>query len=69
MDLFPDTTVDRTAAKNWFMGHGVGLNTADKMVALFVLLKSGEITGETSPRSRDIKKTADKNNDFKETNG
>ena len=43
LDLFPDSTVDRISARNWFMGHGVGATAADKMVALFILLKSGEI--------------------------
>ena len=43
LDLFPDSTVDRNIAKNWFMGNGVGQGAADKMVALFILLKSGEI--------------------------
>ena len=43
LDLFPDSSVDRNIAKNWFMGNGVGQGAADKMVALFILLKSGEI--------------------------
>lgn len=43
IDLFPDATVDRTVAKNWFMSHGVGSKTADSMISLFTLLKSGEI--------------------------
>lgn len=43
LDLFPGSEVDRTTARNWFMGKGVGQGAADKMVALFILLKSGEI--------------------------
>lgn len=43
IDLFPDSSVDRNMAKNWFMGNGVGQGAADKMVALFILLTSGEI--------------------------
>lgn len=43
LDLFPDSNVDRASARNWFMSQGVGQGAADKMVALFMLLKSGEI--------------------------
>nr|WP_325301431.1 DUF5343 domain-containing protein [uncultured Oscillibacter sp.] len=43
LDLFPDSEVDRATARNWFMGKGVGQGAADKMVALFILLKSGSI--------------------------
>lgn len=43
LDLFPDSNVDRTSARTWFMSQGVGQGAADKMVALFLLLKSGEI--------------------------
>lgn len=43
LDLFPDSNVDRNAAKSWFMSQGVGQGAADKMVALFILLKNGEI--------------------------
>lgn len=48
LDLFPDSTVDRTAARTWFMSQGVGQGAADKMVALFSLLKGGEIKDKTS---------------------
>ena len=43
LDLFPDSNVDRASARNWFMSQGVGQGAADKMVALFMLLKSGAI--------------------------
>lgn len=43
LDLFPESDIDRNSAKNWFMGQGVGEAAANKMVALFMLLKSGEI--------------------------
>lgn len=43
LDLFPDSDIDRNSARNWFMSQGVGQGAADKMVALFVLMKSGEI--------------------------
>lgn len=43
LDLCPDSLVDRSSAKTWFMSQGVGQGAADKMVALFSLLKSGEI--------------------------
>ena len=39
LDLFPDSNVDRASARNWFMSQGVGQGAADKMVALFMLLK------------------------------
>ena len=43
LDLFPGREIDRKSAKRWFMGRGVGDSTAGSMVALFALLKSGEI--------------------------
>ena len=43
LDLFPESDIDRNSAKNWFMAQGVGDAAANKMLALFVLLKSGEI--------------------------
>lgn len=43
LDLFPDSNVDRASARTWFMSQGVGQGAADKMVALFSLLKGGEI--------------------------
>lgn len=43
LDLFPGSDVDRSMARSWFMGLGVGQGAADKMVAFFILLKSGEI--------------------------
>lgn len=48
LDLFPDSSVDRNTAKNWFMSQGVGQGAANKMAALFSLLKNGEI-GEKKP--------------------
>ena len=43
LDLFPDKDIDKTSGRTWFMSQGVGQAAADKMVALFTLLKSGEI--------------------------
>ena len=43
LDLFPNSSVDRATARTWFMSQGVGQGAADKMVALFSLLKNGEI--------------------------
>lgn len=48
LDLFPDSSVDRATARTWFMSQGVGQGAADKMVALFSLLKSGEIKDKAS---------------------
>lgn len=54
LDLFPDSNIDRNSARNWFMSQGVGQGAADKMVALFILLKSGEIKEKkTTPISKD----------------
>ncbi len=57
LDLFPDSSVDRTTVRTWFMSQGVGQGAADKMVALFSLLKGGEIKDKTS---RFIKSTTTK---------
>lgn len=43
LELFPDSSVDRNTARTWFMSLGVGQGAADKMVAFFILLKSGDI--------------------------
>lgn len=43
LDLFPDKDIDKTSGRTWFMSQGVGQAAADKMVALFTLLKIGEI--------------------------
>lgn len=48
LDLFPDSSVDRATARTWFMSQGVGQGAADKMVALFSLLKNGEIRDKAS---------------------
>jgi len=56
LDLFPDKTVDRAVAKTWFMGHGVGSKTADSMISLFSLLKSGEIKEKQDRQSTQDKK-------------
>lgn len=54
LDLFPDSNIDRNSARNWFMSQGVGQGAADKMVALFILLKSGEIKEKkTTPIQKD----------------
>jgi len=69
IDLFPEKTVDRSVAKNWFMGHGVGNRTADSMVALFTLIKNGEIkekpnkTTTTTKKPQQKSKVARTNND------
>lgn len=54
LDLFPDSTVDRVVARNWFMSRGVGQAAADKMVALFVLLKSAEIKNTKNSPQRKV---------------
>lgn len=54
LDLFPDSSVDRTTARTWFMSQGVGQGAADKMVALFSLLKGGEIKDKTSGYTKSI---------------
>ena len=43
LDLFPDEVVDKNSARTWFMSNGVGQAAADKMIALFVLLKEGKV--------------------------
>lgn len=43
LELFPGSDVNRGMARSWFMSLGVGQGAADKMVAFFMLLKSGEI--------------------------
>lgn len=53
LDLFPDSSVDRNSAKNWFMGSGVGEAAAVKMTALFILLKTGKV--------KDTKSISEKN--------
>ncbi|MEG0594171.1 MAG: DUF5343 domain-containing protein [Christensenella sp.] len=66
LDLFSDTDVDRSSARDWFMGMGVGQGAADKMVALFALLKNGEIKEikSTTPKQNKVtpKKTLNKTN-------
>ena len=51
LDLFPSADIDRNIARNWFMSQGVGQGAADKMVALFIILKSGEIKNKKSAPS------------------
>ncbi len=59
LDLFPDSNVDRASARTWFMSQGVGQGAADKMVALFSLLKSGEIkNGKTIGSKNNIKQSS-----------
>lgn len=43
LDLFPGKEIDKNSARTWFMSQGVGQAAADKMIALFTLLKSEEI--------------------------
>ena len=43
LDLFPDEVVDKNSARTWFMSNGVGQAAADKMIALFALLKDGKV--------------------------
>ncbi len=68
LDLFPDKDIDKASGRTWFMSQGVGQAAADKMVALFTLLKNGEIkdnkTAKKQPKrtSQSIKNT-NKNND------
>jgi len=57
LELFPNSTVDRNSAKNWFMRNGVGQVTANKMVALFILLKSGEIKEKEISQKKSVAAT------------
>lgn len=68
LDLFPDTDIDRTVARNWFMGQGVGQGAADKMVALFILLKSGEIKDKKPTVKKATAPTKQKNVQDKSSN-
>lgn len=43
LDLCSDEAIDKNSARTWFMSKGVGQAAADKMIALFVLLKEGKI--------------------------
>ena len=43
LELFPDKEIDKNTARTWFMSQGVGQAAANKMIALFTLLKNGEI--------------------------
>lgn len=61
LDLFTDANVDRISARNWFMEMGVGQGAADKMVALFSLLKSGEIKDIKSAAPKQSKVVTKKN--------
>ena len=67
LDLFPDKDIDKTSGRTWFMSQGVGQAAADKMVALFTLLKNGEIKDNKTAKkpqkstSQSIKNT-NKNN-------
>ncbi len=60
LDLFPGLDIDRKSARSWFMSQGVGQGAADKMVALFMLLKSGEIK-DAKTSSSNKKATTQKN--------
>lgn len=55
LDLFPDSHVEKNSARDWFMGMGVGQGAADKMVALFSLLKNGEIKEVKSTTAKQSK--------------
>ena len=57
LELFPNSTVDRNSAKNWFMRNGVGQVAANKMVALFILLKSGEIKEKEISQKKSVAAT------------
>lgn len=66
LDLFPDESIDKNSARTWFMSKGVGQAAADKMIALFVLLKEGKVKdkktnspkkGNGSTFSKETKKT------------
>jgi len=63
LDLFPDSNVDRTTARNWFMSQGVGQAAADKMAALFIMLKSGEIREKKVNPSKKASNINEKKND------
>lgn len=57
LELFPNSTVDRNSAKNWFMRNGVGQVAANKMAALFILLKSGEIKEKEISQKKSVAAT------------
>lgn len=60
LDLFPDSHVEKNSARDWFMGMGVGQGAADKMVALFSLLKDGEIKEVKSTTAKQSKSSTKK---------
>ncbi len=62
LDLCPDANVDRNIAKNWFMSRGVGETAANKMTAIFILLKNGELKEKKNPASKNNNKTIKKVN-------
>ena len=48
LDLFPDTQVDTSTAKSWFMDTcSLGDNAAGKITSTFSMLKSGQIKTDT----------------------
>ena len=65
LDLFPDDSIDKNSARTWFMSQGVGQAAADKMIALFTLLKSGEIKSKKTDNT--AKKTKVQKKDTKAT--
>lgn len=74
LDLFPDKEIDKSSARTWFMSQGVGQAAADKMIALFTLLKNGEIkekkiTKGPKKNGGTPKKTESKNQTLKEAPG
>lgn len=66
--LFPENEIDKNMAQNWFMGRGVGQDAARKMVAVFSLLKSGEIKqkGSISDKKAVVKQATTKAHSKKE---
>ncbi len=63
LELFPGSEINKASARTWFMSQGVGQAAADKMVALFTLLKSGKINeGKASNGSTKNKSSSKKVN-------
>lgn len=57
LDLFPDEAIDKNSARTWFMSKGVGQAAADKMIALFVLLKQGKVKDKKAKSPQIAKKS------------
>ena len=68
LDLFPDKDIDKPSGRTWFMSQGVGQAAADKMVALFTLLKSGEIKDSKTTKKQQSNPAQSKKSTSKNSN-